>query len=278
MTDFWPNLARASFVLVLASCACAPARADDLDAAYSIRLIGLPIGVGSVSAHFSGNSYAIEARGKLTGLANMIGHANGASAGKGVFVGEHVSPSAYATTAVNSSTTRTIRMALAGNAVTGVEIAPPFDEKPDRIPLSAADTRNIVDPVGAYIVPAPATGPAVSPAACERTIPIFDGYTRFDLKLSYGGEKQVSARGYKGAVAVCNVRYVPVAGYRRDRPATKFMAENKDVQVWLAPVEGAGVLAPFRISVKTMKTALLGFKTKIQYNASAGLRAPPPQN
>ena len=70
--------------------------------------------------------------------------------------------------------------------------------------------------------------------------------------MSYVGEKQVSAKGYSGPAAVCAVRYVPVAGHRQDRPATKFMAENKEIEVWLAPVEGAGVLAPIRVSVKTM--------------------------
>jgi hypothetical protein len=91
----------------------------------------------------------------------------------------------------------------------------------------------------------------LSAAACDRTLPIFDGYTRFDLKLSYAGEKKVKARGYSGPVAVCTVRYVPIAGHRKDRPATKFMAENRDIQIWLAPVAGLPVLAPYLISIKT---------------------------
>ena len=66
------------------------------------------------------------------------------------------------------------------------------------------------------------------------------------------GEREVSAKGYRGPVAVCAVRYVPIAGHRRDRPATKFMADNKDLEVWLAPIDGARVLMPFRVSVRTM--------------------------
>jgi hypothetical protein len=62
----------------------------------------------------------------------------------------------------------------------------------------------------------------------------------------------VKAKGYSGPVAVCAVRYMPVAGHRRDRPATKFMEENRDLRVWLAPVEGAGVLIPIHVSIKTM--------------------------
>ena len=77
----------------------------------------------------------------------------------------------------------------------------------------------------------------VSPAACNRKVPIFDGYTRFDIDLTYVGERRVTAKGYDGPVAVCAARYVPISGHSRDRPATKFMADNKDLEVWLAPIE-----------------------------------------
>ena len=60
------------------------------------------------------------------------------------------------------------------------------------------------------------------------------------------------ANGYNGPVAVCAVRYVPIAGHRPDRPGTKFMAENKSMEIWLAPIELARVLMPYRISVRTM--------------------------
>jgi hypothetical protein len=248
------RVAGAAFALAALA---APASGATLKATYAMSLLGLPIGTATVSAEMAAGRYTVEGQARLSGLASVVNNARGASTGHGALVEGKVSPSDFATTASSATSTRTIRMAIQNNAVAAVDISPPYDEKPDRVPLRPQDTHNIVDPVGAYIVPAPKTGPALAPAACERTIPIFDGYTRFDLQLSYSGEKQVSAKGYKGPVAVCNVRYVPVAGYRKDRPATKFMADNKDVQVWLAPVEGAGTLAPFRISVKTMVGTLL---------------------
>jgi hypothetical protein len=143
-------------------------------------------------------------------------------------------------------------MALAGNAVTGIDISPPFQDKPDRVPLGPGDKRNVVDPVGAVILPGPPAGPMLSPAACNRTVPIFDGYTRFDINLSYVGERTVSTKGYDGPVVICAARYVPISGHSRDRPATKFMADNKDLEVWLAPIESDRLLFPFRVSVRTM--------------------------
>jgi len=230
----------------------AAAGADVLHATYRVSLIGLPIGAVNLHAELSPTSYSIEGDGKLTGLAKIFSNAQGASAGQGEIVNGRVSPATFATIAANANMTRTIRMALAGNTVKGVDIAPPFEDKPDRVPLGPHDEQNVVDPIGAVIFPAPASGPLVSPAACNRRIPIFDGYTRFDVDLTYVGERSVKVKGYDGPVAVCAARYVPISGHRKDRPATKFMAENKDLEVWLAPIERDHVLFPFRVSVRTM--------------------------
>jgi len=228
------------------------ASADVLHATYRVSLIGLPIGAANLNANLSPTSYSIEADAKLTGLARLFANAQGASTGQGAIVAGRISPATFATIAASSQMIRTIRMALAGNAVTGVDIAPPFEDKPDRVPLGPHDEQNVVDPVGAFVIPGPAAGPMVSPAACNRTIPIFDGYTRFDINLTYVGERIAKAKGYDGPVAVCAARYVPISGHSRNRPATKFMADNKDLEVWLAPIERDRVWMPFRISARTM--------------------------
>jgi len=233
-------------------CALAAVRAETLRVTYSVSLVGLPIGVANLDANLTPSSYTIDARAKITGLAYLFARARGASSGQGAIVDSRVVPATFATIATNAIMTRTIRMSLAANAVTGVDITPPFDDRPDRVPLTDHDKQGVVDPVGAVVIPVPAKSPLIGPASCDRKIPVFDGYTRFDIDLSYVGERDVSAKGYSGPVAICAVRYVPIAGHRRDRPSTKFMAENRDLEVWLAPVASARVLLPFRVSARTM--------------------------
>jgi hypothetical protein len=92
----------------------------------------------------------------------------------------------------------------------------------------------------------------VGPAACNRTIPVFDGYARFDVKLAYAGQRIMKLRGYEGPVSVCAARYIPVAGHRPGTKGVVFMQNNKQLEVWLAPLEGARVELPLRISVATM--------------------------
>ena len=230
----------------------APAQADSLQADYRITLLGLPIGNANLSVDLTRTHYAIKARAALSGLASMVSNSKGATNGSGAIVNGRISPSDYATTASNSSMTRTIRMTMAGNAQTGVDISPPFDDKPDRVPLTGKDLHDIVDPAGAFILPGVGDQPLVGASACDRTISILDGYTRFDVTLAYVGMRDVKVKGYSGPVAICSARYIPIAGHRPNRPGTKFMAENKGLEVWLAPVESAHVLLPLRVSVLTM--------------------------
>ncbi len=69
--------------------------------------------------------------------------------------------------------------------------------------------------------------------------------------LSYGETRSVQKPGYAGPILVCNARYQPIAGHRPDRPGVKFMEDNTEMSVWLAPVEGTRVLLPLRIAVRT---------------------------
>jgi hypothetical protein len=228
-----------------------PLGAASLNAQYAISLAGFPIGTADVSADL-GERYKVDIQARLTGLAGAItGGSGGATAG-GLLTGSRPLPASYSVVSRSSTEQRTVRLGLAGGNVTQVEIVPPIEEKEDRVPVKDVHKRGILDPVSAIVMPVSGRGEPLDPAACNRTLPVFDGAARFDVVLSYAETRNVEKPGYSGPVVVCNARYVPVAGHRPDRPGTKFMEENRDLSVWLAPVEGTRVLMPIRISVRTM--------------------------
>lgn len=262
-------------VLALAGAALAaaasPAAAQALKARYGVSLLGLPLGIANVSANVGAAGYSIEADTKLTGLAGAVTRSQGGAKASGALVAGRVLPAAYATTASNSETTRTVRMAMTRATVRGVDISPPFDIHPDRVPLSDEHKRDVVDPLSALVMTVPSGEPLIGPAACNRTIRVFDGHTRFDVKLAYVGKRAVTSEGYNGEVSVCNARYIPVAGHRANRPATKFMTENKHLEAWLAPIGASRVVVPFRIAVKTMIGTLV--VEAEDFNVSTSTRA-----
>jgi hypothetical protein len=231
--------------------AATPATAASLDAKYQISLLGMTLGTANLVGGIDSNSYKIDMVAKLTGLVGGFTGGRGSGAATGNLNGSRLSPSTFAVTSASSSESRTVRMALDGNAVQAVAVEPPVDAKPDRVPLNDGHKRNVVDPISAFLMPGDGKG-GVGAAACNRTLPIFDGAARYDIKLSYAGSKQVQLDGYSGPVAVCQARYVPIAGHRELRPSTKFMRENRDISAWLAPVAGTNMMVPVRISVKTM--------------------------
>jgi hypothetical protein len=225
--------------------------AETLRVDYGISLAGLPLGSADLATTFDGTKYSIQLGAKLTGLAGFLTGGKGAATAAGAVAGSQPVPASFAITSRASQEERTVRMGLSGGSVAAVEVKPPLDPKPDRVPLTENHKRGVLDPVSALLMPATAKGGLLDPANCNRTLPIFDGAARFDVVLTYGETRQVEKPGYRGPVLVCNARYVPIAGHRALRPSTKFMAENRDMSVWLAPVEGAHVLLPLRIAVRT---------------------------
>jgi hypothetical protein len=224
------------------------AEAATFDIAYDISLLGLPIGTATLTGESVGEKYKLEIRAKMTGLAGAVSGGRGAGTATGSLGGGKPLNSSFAVTAANSSEQRTVRMTIDKNVVSGSEIAPPLDERPDRVPVAEIHKRGIIDPISALLMPVSASDPR---SACNRTIQIYDGAARYDIALSYAGTKQVSGEGYDGQAVTCAVRYTPIAGHRNRKPV-KFMAENRDIQVWLVPVAGTAQMLPFRISVKTM--------------------------
>ena len=225
--------------------------AETVHLKYSISLLGLPIGSAAVNATIAAGKYKLDANAKLTGLAGVIVNSKGAATATGSIGSERMMPATFAASAATSNYNLTIRMAMAKGAAVGVEITPAYIVRPDRVPLSDADRRNIIDPLSAYVMSVPGTSEVIGPEACNRTLAMFDGGVRFDIVLAYTGTRQVKGAGYDGPVAICSARYRPIAGHRPDRPATKFMIDNKDISVWLAPVGTTRHVVPYRVSVLT---------------------------
>ena len=217
---------------------------------YSVNLAGIPIGNAQLTGAFDGARYRVDVSAVLTGLVGAVTGGQGSARSSGSMAAAPL-PNAFSIATRTSSSGIAVRMALANGNVTQAEVTPPLLDTGDRVPVTAAAKRGVIDPASALMMPARARADLTDPVNCNRTLPVFDGATRFNVVLSYGETRQVEKPGYSGPVLVCNARYVAIAGHRPDRPGVKFMEENRDMSVWLAPVEGTRVLVPMRIAVRT---------------------------
>ena len=228
----------------------AKAAAASLAVDYTIALAGLRIGTARLAGAFDRDAYQVDVSATLTGLVGAITGGQGSARSSGA-LGALPLPQTFAIATRTASSGIAVRMALSHGNVIQTEITPPLVDMQDRVPVTAGAKRGIVDPASALLMPARGAGPLLDPANCDRTLPLFDGATRFNVVLSYAETREVQKPGYAGPVLVCNARYQAIGGHRPDRPGVKFMEDNREMSVWLAPVEGTRLLVPLRISVLT---------------------------
>jgi hypothetical protein len=252
MPIFAPNRFITAALFALA--AAGGASAQTVQVNYQISLAGLSIGTANLRASMDGSKYNLAVSAKLTGLAGAIAGGGGSGTASGGLSAVKPLPGAFQLTTSNGKETRMVRMILAAGTVKTADITPPIKDAdaPDRVPLQPAHRVGVVDPVSALIFPVAGKAAAPGPQACARRIPVFDGAARFDVAFEFKGTREVAGGqgGYTGPVIVCAARYHPIAGHRTTRSGTKFMAANKDIEVWLAPV-GERAMLPYRIAVRT---------------------------
>ena len=260
LSRFWRAAARPLGLLAsVAACglAVSNARAESLRASYALSIIGVPIGNADAAASIEPGGYKVDIGLRLSGLAALVTKAKGAATANGAIANSAVLPNAYANTTANANETRTVRMGLASGTVRAVEISPPFLDMDERVPVTQAHKTSILDPVSALVMSVPAGQPLVGQTACDRTIPVYDGLVRFNVSLFYKGMRNVHAKGYTGPVSVCSARYTPISGYKLDSQSTRYMAQNRDMEVWLAPMAQAHVVVPYYIKIGTKQGSLV---------------------
>lgn len=241
----WTLLAAGTLGLTAAS---GPARAQGkLEAHYSVTLAGIPIGAGDWTVDIADAHYNASANGTTTGLMRAFTGGKGSSAARGTFNGGKPTTAIYSSTISTRKKTDTVRFTTNAGSVKELALDPPQDKDPDRIPITEAHQHGVLDPMSASLVRVPGNGNLLTPEACQQSAAIFDGRLRYDLKLAFKRMDQVKAdKGYAGPVVVCSVHFTPVAGYIPSRYAIKYIAKLRDIEVWLAPIAGTRVLAPFR--------------------------------
>jgi hypothetical protein len=248
--------AAACMMTVLAVLACDASQAaraqGRLEAEYMASISGIPIGHGNWVVEISDTAYTSAASGATVGLLKFITGAQGTGAATGIISDGLPVPTSYAATIIDSRHTDQVRMALAGGNVTDYTAEPPLIPLPERVPVTSADLRGVVDPMTSALTRIAGAGDPVNPQACNRKVAVFDGRVRYDLHSEYKRMETVKAeRGYVGPAVVCALYFTPIAGFVPDRAAIKYLVELRDAEVWLAPIAGTRVLVPFRFAMPT---------------------------
>jgi len=240
-------------VTAIAAAAGDPALAQGrLDARYAVTLAGVPVGKGAWVIDIAENQFTAAASGATAGLLRVFASGQGSGASRGLIVSGNPVPASFAASITSDKKTEEIRMTLGSGDVKDFAISPEVPVDPERVPVTDAHFHGVSDPMTGTLIRVPGTGNPLTPQACARTTPIFDGRMRYNLQFAYKRMEQVKAdKGYEGPVVVCAVYFIPIAGFIPHRASVKYLAAQRDMEVWLAPVANTRVLVPYRISIPT---------------------------
>jgi len=245
-----------------------------LDARYVATLAGVPIGKGAWVIDIGDDQFTAAASGMTSGCCGCLRPARAMPPPAAPCVGDILAPTIFVSTINNDKRVEELRIVLSAGIVKELVVDPPTTPNPERVPLTDAHRRGVTDPMSAALIRVSGSGDPVSPEACRRTLPVFDGRMRFDLQLSFKRIEKVQAqKGYQGPVVVCAVQFVPLAGYVPERPAIKYLMAQQDMEIWLAPIPGTRIVVPYRISLQTPLGQ--GVLEATQFVAAASPRSTP---
>lgn len=234
----------------------APAQAvlagGKLEAKYEASLAGIAVGKGQWAIDINEDQYSATASGGTAGLLKAFAGGSGSGQSTGRVVAGALVPSNYQAVTTSAKKSETIKMLITPGYVKefSIEPEPPLD--PEKIPITDAHRRNVIDPMTGSLMRVGGTGELLTPDSCRTGASIFDGRMRYDLKLDYKRMESVKAeKGYRGPAIVCAVYFTPIAGYVPDRAAIKYLAAQRNIEVTLVPIAGTRVLVPYRMVVPT---------------------------
>ncbi|WP_208979099.1 DUF3108 domain-containing protein [Stappia stellulata] len=237
-----------------------------LGGVYDISVSGFKIARGSLSLVLQKNAYSAKIGMAPAGIGTLFSTGKGGAEASGWVNSRGVIPARYKMASRAADRDFFVDLAQGSGRVRDMRVTPKFKPNPERIKVRSKHKRNVVDPLSAILMPVKAKGGKPDASVCKRRISVFDGWTRFDIQLSYKGMKDVSGRGYDGKVVVCSARWIPVAGHRPSRASVKYMAENRKMEAWLAPLGAGGVFVPYRVSMGTKRGTLVVEPRKLDFS------------
>ncbi|CAG0958558.1 MAG: DUF3108 domain-containing protein [Rhizobiaceae bacterium] len=252
MNGLGPSLILAALVITVTPPKDAPGgRVDDEAAAfygeYVVSFYGLPVASSTFRSSFKDDRFAMKGTLSSAGLARIFDSTTASVAVNGRFSGQNPRPEGYSVSYSTGGKDKRTSLSFSGGRVAGVVNEPPLKKRgKDWVPLARKHLTSVTDPVSAVLVRAKGLDDV-----CGRTVSVFDGELRADLKLGAGRRGDMDTDAYRGETVTCDARFVPVAGYRPGNKSIAWLRDHGEISVTFAPLGKTGIYAPIHATVGT---------------------------
>ena len=214
---------------------------------YVVSFYGLPVASSTFRSSFGGDRFAMEGKLSSAGIARIFDSTTASVTVNGRFAGKNPRPEGYSVSYTTGGKAKRTALSFSGGRVSGVVNDPPLKKRgKDWVPVTRKHLSSVTDPISAVLVRANSLD-----EACGRTVSVFDGELRADLKLGAGRREEVDTDAYSGEAVTCDARFVPVAGYRPGNKSMVWLRDHGSISVTFAPLGKTGIYAPVHATIGT---------------------------
>jgi hypothetical protein len=223
---------------------------QSIDVTYNGYFLGLRVMKVVIDIDKADGTYEADAGLRTAGLAGFFKEVEINATAQGQNTDAGVSPIGYEHRNAKSKKNRVIRINFDDQGIASPYIHPPFGSLGDPAPTTK-DLTGAFDPLSTLVAL------STRSAGCGRTVPVFDGKQRYDLRFTEGEATLVSTRGYRGAAIKCEVYYTPVSGFDPEDLADAGVYKKPFV-IWLpddpsvppVPVRIKGDVSGFSVAIE----------------------------
>ncbi|MHC1547833.1 DUF3108 domain-containing protein [Phyllobacterium sp. K27] len=261
----WHSSSRALAAICLAASAgmatSAANAAQAFKSEYRVSLYGLTIAKASFSTNVS-DSQTYEVSGELmsSGLGSLFDDTSGTLDARGQYGKAGPVPGSYVVKYKHGKRNKTTSIAFTNGNVTETVNVPPIKKKKNWVELKPDDLKSVADPISGVMVAADNLD-----QVCTKTLPMYDGQTRIDLKLSPDGRPQPFAtKGFKGDAITCTAKFVPISGYQSGRKAIEYLKNSSKISMTFASLDKSGIYSPVQAKIGTQIGTVTVYATRFE--------------
>jgi hypothetical protein len=259
------------FAALLCACLAGPACAEAVHIPYRVALAGVQVGSGALTVEASGGRYRLWLDGVLgAGEGKIASRAKAHTAGS--VVRAMLMPDFYSADLNRAGRKRRVALGFANGGVAMVAVLPPVGASSGRTRPPGGLSRGLIDPLSALVIRA-ASAHVAPLSACGRRQRIFDGVTRYQLRMFPSRSERIVIAGRSLTALVCRAElHSALTATRRSQRWPPPSPGGQQAMVWLARLSVGRLLAPVRIDAD-LRFGTLSIEATDTQAFSSGLRA-----
>lgn len=238
----------ASFAaMLLATSSSALAERRTVTTEYSMGLIGLIVGKATFDTVIDESRFSVKGRLSSAGLGSLVSDTRGTSRVAGRVTRNGFAAESYGLDYTSNDKNWASDVTFRSGRVASSNVSPKRTSraKPSYVPVQKSQLASVVDPLSGVMIRT-----SDPQSVCRRTLPLYDGWSRLDLRLSPAGSREISLNGYKGPAVNCNVRIRPISGYDKKSKGLRFL-QDQTISLWFAPIAQPDVFVPVYAQIPT---------------------------